>query len=177
MCHAAIILLFCLSAGIRAQDVTCATAPSPAIIARAEGLAEPVGDAVITCTGGTPGPSSPIQLTVQLNTNLTSRIVDAPTSTSEALLLIDEPQPDGVNMSNGYPYNGQVLGTPGVAAGAIGSGNVYLGQQASLASVTWSGIPLVAPGAHREPAPCGSPTCAPTRPRCASPDLGMSARW
>ena len=96
---------------------------------RAEGLAEPVGDIVVSCTGGTPGPSSPIQITVELNANLTSRILNTASSASEALLLFDEPQPDQVNMSNGFPYNGQVLGTPGIAAGASGSGNIYPGRQ------------------------------------------------
>jgi hypothetical protein len=90
---------------------------------RAEGLAEPVGDIVVNCTGGYAGPLWPIQITVELSANLTSRILNAVSAGSEALLLIDEPQPGGINMSNGFPYNGQVLGTPGIAAGASGSGN------------------------------------------------------
>jgi hypothetical protein len=106
------------------------------LILRAESLAEPLGDIVLNCTGGTPGPSIPIDVTVELSTNLTSRILNAAASTSEATLLIDEPQPDSVNTSNGFSYNGQVLGTPGIAAGAAGSGNVYLGKQASDTSVT-----------------------------------------
>jgi len=65
---------------------------------------------------------------------------------SEALLLIDEPFPDQTNMTNGFQYNGQVLGTPGVAAGSPGSGNVYRGVQSSASSVTWTGIPFVTPG-------------------------------
>ena len=139
-------LLLGVAVVANAQELTCATAPPLPLILRAEGLAEPVGDIVVSCTGGTPGPSSPIQITVELNANLTSRILDTASAGSEALLLIDEPQPDAVNMGNGFPYNGQVLGTPGIAAGASGSGNVYLGRQSSETSVTWSGIPLVAPG-------------------------------
>jgi hypothetical protein len=51
------------------------------------------------------------------------------TSASTPMLLIDDPQPDAINMSNGFSYNGQVLGTPYVAAGAPGSGNVYQAEQ------------------------------------------------
>jgi hypothetical protein len=139
-------LLLGAAAAVQAEDLTCTAARPLPLLMRAEGLAEPVGDIVVSCTGGTPGPSSPIQITVELNANLTSRILNTASSASEALLLIDEPQPDQVNMSNGFPYNGQVLGTPGIAAGASGSGNVYLGRRASDTSVAWSGIPLVAPG-------------------------------
>jgi hypothetical protein len=97
--------------------------PPIPLLMRAEGLAEPVGDIVVNCTGGYAGPLWPIQITVELSANLTSRILNAVSAGSEALLLIDEPQPGGINMSNGFPYNGQVLGTPGIAAGASGSGN------------------------------------------------------
>jgi hypothetical protein len=138
---------------------------------RAEGLAEPVGDIVVNCTGGTPGPSTPIEITVELSANVTSRILDTASGGSEALLLIDEPQPDSVNMSNGFPYNGQVRGTPGVAAGASGSGNVYLGRQASETSVTWSGIPLVAPG------PSGTRTLRITNLRANATTETIAGPW
>jgi len=49
-------------------------------------------------------------------------------------------------MTNGFPYDGQVLCTPGIAAGATGSGNVYPGRLASANSITWTGIPFVTPG-------------------------------
>jgi hypothetical protein len=138
---------------------------------RAEGLAEPVADIVVNCTGGTPGPSTPIEITVELSANLTSRILNTATAGSEALLLIDEPQPDGVNTSNGFPYNGQVRGTPGIAAGASGSGNVYLGVQASDTSVTWSGIPLVAPG------PSGTRTLRITNLRANATTETIAGPW
>jgi hypothetical protein len=144
-------------AGIGSGGIAAAAASSPALMCdaesavvptmRAEGLAEPVGDIFVVCTGGTPGPSTPIQVTITLNTNLTSRTLGAASAVSEALLLIDEPLPDQVNMSNGFPYNGQVLGKPGIAAGLDGSGNAYLAEQSSATSVTWTGIPFVNPGA------------------------------
>jgi len=137
--------------------IAAAAASSPALMCdaestvvptmRAEGLAEPVGDIFVVCTGGTPGPSTPMQVTITLNTNLTGRTLGAASVVSEALLLIDEPLPDQVNMSNGFPYKGQVLGKPGIAAGSDGSGNAYLAEQSSATSVTWAGIPFVNPGA------------------------------
>jgi hypothetical protein len=164
-------LLLGVAGAAHAQELTCTTAPPLPLILRAEGLAEPVGDIVVNCTGGTPGPSSPIQITVELNANLTSRILDTAAAGSEALLLIDEPQPDAVNMSNGFPYNGQVLGTPGIAAGASGSGNVYLGRQSSETSVTWSGIPLVAPG------PSGTRTLRITNLRANATTEPITGPW
>jgi hypothetical protein len=166
-----IALLLGVAAAVQAQDVTCTTAPPLPLIMRAEGLAEPVSDIVLNCTGGTPGPSMPIQITVELSANLTSRILDTASASSEALLLIDEPQPDAVNMSNGFPYNGQVLGKPGIGAGASGSGNVYLGRQASDTSITWSGIPLVAPG------PSGTRTLRITNLRANATIEQMTGPW
>jgi hypothetical protein len=129
------------------QALECiATSGTTAPIVRAEGEAEPVGDITVTCTGGTPSASTPIEITLSLNTNLTSLIAATDPVKSEALLLIDYPQPDNVNTSNGFSYNGQVLGTPYVAAGSPGSGNVYQAEQSSAISVTWHGVPFVAPG-------------------------------
>ena len=63
---------------------------------RAEGLTELVGDVSLNCTGGIPTavgqiiPSS--NVTIFLNTNITSRILSTSQGTwSEAILLIDEP--------------------------------------------------------------------------------------
>jgi len=76
---------------------TCqATAGVPNLL-RAEGVTELVGDLTLNCTGGkptAPGTAiSPQNIQVSINTNITSRIEDASTNASEALLLIDEPYP------------------------------------------------------------------------------------
>lgn len=75
-------------ANAQASFTCAATATSVAV--RAEGLAEPVGELVLTCTGGTAG--QPISLTLQIvaNTRITSRILTPP-DTVEALVLIDSP--------------------------------------------------------------------------------------
>ena len=62
---------------------------------RAEGISELVGDIILNCTGGIPTPLNQtvpqVNITVALNTNITSRLVSDPFS--EALILIDDPAP------------------------------------------------------------------------------------
>jgi len=78
---------------------SCTASAVPNIV-RAEGLTELMGDMILNCTGGTPTTAGlPIPLanvTITINTAVTSRIVDTVTpynNASEALLLIDEPFP------------------------------------------------------------------------------------
>jgi hypothetical protein len=69
-------------------------------------------------------------------------------------LLIDDPKPGVANTSNTFPYFGQVLGTPGILAGAPGSGNVYQGVQLTSGGVVeqnavlFEGIPYVTAGSR-----------------------------
>ncbi|MFB3830189.1 MAG: hypothetical protein ACE15B_25705 [Bryobacteraceae bacterium] len=115
---------------------------------RHEGRAENAGDILLICTGGAAGSNVSVNFQVFLNTLAASNLTNASTGETEALLLIDEPQPSpAVNTSNGFPYTGQVKGTPGVPAGAPGSGNVYQAASKSINSFTWTGVPVVAPGA------------------------------
>ncbi len=145
-----LLLLSTVAGAAYSQSPICYTSAAVVPTARAEGEAEQTGDIVLSCTGGTAGAATFIQVAVDLTINLTSRTFATTPVTSEALLLIDDPSPDAVDMSNGFPYNGQVLGKPGVAAGVTGSGNVYLGEPASATSVSWSGVPFVAPGPNAE---------------------------
>jgi hypothetical protein len=111
-----------------------------------EGHAELVGVLVMTCTGMGPSQSALVNIHIFLNVNVTSRITTVATSETEALLLIDEPKPGIPNTSNGFPYFGQVLGTPGVHAGNPGSGNVYQGTLAAANSIVFEGVPFVTGG-------------------------------
>ncbi len=114
------------------QIICTASATAPPIV-RSAGLTEPVADYVLSCMStpsvvltpvGSPVPQ--INLTIVLNTNLTSRFTasDATGTYSEALALIDEPNtppsstwPNGHPLLNcgqtGAPDNNAVLG-PGV---------------------------------------------------------------
>jgi hypothetical protein len=91
---------------------------------RAEGMTEQAGDIVLRCTGGTPLPAGTAiptaNITVSLNTNVTSRIISSSGTTglSEALLLIDEP-----GLANATPV---VPGFGPAAPQIICGGNSFL---------------------------------------------------
>lgn len=113
---------------------------------RAGGEAELVGDLVIKCSNSGSSQSLLVNFQLFLNVNLTSRLMNPAIQQTEALLLIDEPQPGVPNISNGFPYVGQVAGAPGVHAGVAGSGNVYEGKLVASNSVAWTGVPYVTGG-------------------------------
>jgi hypothetical protein len=134
------------------QIATCTLAsPTPPHVPSA-GVSEIIENVVMTCASTEASQSILIDLQVTLNTNLTSRITDSATGADEALLLIDDPKPGMPNVSNTFNYFGQVLGTPGVLAGAAGSGNVYQGAQLMSGgtpvenAVVFNGIPYVTGG-------------------------------
>ncbi len=66
-------------------------------LVNAEGIAEPVGDVLLYCIGGTPTPQGePIPeytVSLKLNTNITTRLLAQGGGLSEATLLIDDPFP------------------------------------------------------------------------------------
>jgi hypothetical protein len=140
---------------------------------RAEGLTELVGDVTLNCTGGIPtqaGATVPASnVTVFLNTNVTSRILSTSQGTwSEAILLIDEPHsttsPNVPLLACGDTNAPEIAGNPGVCLvtgtgngigvynGSVGRPNVFQARQgvgaaaATANAVTWSGIPFDAPG-------------------------------
>lgn len=134
------------------QPITCSvSAPAPSL-APASGESELVSDLLLTCTTTEPSQSFVMNVIVALNTNVTSRITNTTTLANETLMLIDDPKPGVANISNTFPYFGQVLGTPGILAGASGSGNVYQGAQltaggvAQQNAVLFEGIPYVTAG-------------------------------
>jgi len=156
-----------------------ANAANPVIV-RAEGLTELVGDLTLNCTGGTPtllGSQIPLSnVTIFLNTNLTSRLIGAG-SLSEATLMIDEPHPDPAVAAGNSPVPDTTVqpppaGSPSqfLCAAPFNSGqgnacpetgtfvgipspdpyatqpNVFSGRQNSASSVVFLGVPIDAPG-------------------------------
>lgn len=121
-------------------------------IARAEGLAEEVGQVVIVCTGGTPtavgAPIPTVNVQIFLNTNVTSRLI---TGGTEALLLIDEPTAaiqtlcPGGTICTVTSANGNGTGN---YTGGSSRPNVWQAIQAtgSTNSLTWLGVPVDPPG-------------------------------
>ena len=88
--------LFAGFANAQSSALQCVANAGVPPTVRAEGLTELVGDVTLNCTGGIPTaagvviPSS--NVTIFLNTNITSRILSTSQGTwSEAILLIDEP--------------------------------------------------------------------------------------
>jgi len=95
------------------------------VIVRQEGSTELQGDLVGQCIGGTPGQTLISNVIVSANVNLTSRILNAGTQATEALLLIDDPAPAQ-----------QVLGT-----------NVFQGTLTAPNIITFPSVPIQQPGA------------------------------
>jgi hypothetical protein len=156
--------------------MACATTTTVTPTVRSEGFTELVGDVVLNCTGGTVvGFGSQIpqaNITVFLNTQVTSRILNTSSSNaSEALLLIDEP---GSATVSGYgpslpqipcatPLSGCVqfagntganIGVPSSTCTALSAAcpvpafttgqNVFQGV-VSGNSVTFFGVPILPP--------------------------------
>ena len=124
---AVVALLAGLSVPAGAQPLNCQSSVTTTPIVRAEGLAELVGDLLVTCQGGTPTaaglPVPQYTITVFLNTNITSKVLGTQLASfgngqtsalDEALLLIDEP-----NSTNSPGY---VCAVGGSSAGKCTAG-------------------------------------------------------
>jgi hypothetical protein len=131
-----------------------ATAGTPPLL-RSEGLAEEVGQVVITCTGGQPTaagvqiPTVNIQIYLSANTTLTSRLMNS-SNASEAMLLIDEPTP---SIQTLCPAPGNCIrtavnniGTGSYVGGSTDKSNVFQALKATDNSVVWLGVPVDPPG-------------------------------
>ena len=149
---------------------TCTLAPVNQVV-RAEGVAELMGDLVLNCTGGVPttaGQPIPLQtVSIELNTTITSKIVGSG-NISEMLLLIDDPYPsfnpvpsfgtpsghaagqlaclasNDTNCAINSPGPG--FGSAGPYNGSPGYYNAFQGVQTSADTITWTGVPIDAPG-------------------------------
>jgi len=159
------------------STMACSTTTTVTPTVRSEGFTELAGDILLNCTGGSPiafGAQIPqANITVFLNTQVTSRILTVNSTTaSEALLMIDEP---GSTTVSGYgsglgqtpcttPAQGCVeyvanaplcnaitnpgsCGVPSNSPGGVftaGAPNVFEGV-VSGNSVTFYGVPILPP--------------------------------
>jgi hypothetical protein len=119
-----------------------ANAGVPPLI-RSEGLAEPVGDLTLNCTGGEDNaPATFVNVQIFLSTNITSNVLG---SVTEALLMIDDPQPAAqcLGDSPNIPTNQGGTGPSGAC-----TANMWRGQQVtgSPNSIIWRGVPIIPPG-------------------------------
>lgn len=139
---------------------------------RAEGITEQAGDVLLTCTGGavTPlGAQIPqVNVTVSLNTNITSRLIGGSSNLTDAVLLLNDPVPgthsfcpgataSGANNCLEYGFGtGGGQGTQtynpfpvgGIPAGVTSTAR-YNGVQGTLVAnsqLTFFGVPIDPPG-------------------------------
>lgn len=144
--------------GQGAMQCTFNAAVTPTI--RGEGLAEQTGDVVVGCTGGTPTANGQIipqvNITVTLNTNVTSRLTLNPYS--EVLLILDEPHSPSnpsIPLSVCDPNNVSsaicsILGNgtgQGIYNGSTGHPNVFQGRVIAANQVLFLAVPIDPPGA------------------------------
>ena len=135
-------------------------------LVNAEGIAEPVGDVLLYCIGGTPTPQGePIPeytVSLKLNTNITTRLLAQGGGLSEATLLIDDPFPGAPVPSNLTPAPSQppqILCAPlGSTCEEKGTGgtpspyqtqpNVFVGKQSGAQVLQWK-VPIDPPGVNQ----------------------------
>lgn len=143
-----VLALAALCAASAATPFTCARVDRPATV-RAEGAAELLGDIVLTCTGGSPAATKArvpeYQILLTANTSLPNRTPEADIgswSVSDALLLIDEPEPASqvacIPDTNAYScpqYSGDALPS-----------NVFQGRVLQSNGVVFMRVPIDAPG-------------------------------
>lgn len=142
-------LVVMMAAVASAQNATfqCAANAGVPPLIRAEGLAEPVGDLTLNCTGGTNVDPMFVNVQIFLSTNVTSNVLG---SNVEALLMIDDPAPANqcLGPSPNTPTNQSGTRSNGSGGTTNCTANMWLGQSVSGSpgSVIWKGIPIVPPG-------------------------------
>jgi hypothetical protein len=159
-----VFLLWLASGGLLfgqpAPAMTCTTRSATVPVVPVEGLSPLVADLVLDCTGGVPTPPGQtlpsFTFTITFNANVTSRLLGP--DWTEALLLIDEPQPgsqfpcDGSGFCPGFG-NGKGTGYYGAGAQSANTPNNRNVFQAPISgaanSLTWARIPVDPPGSNR----------------------------
>lgn len=134
--------------------ICTASAGVPPIL-RSEGLTELAGDIVVNCTGGTPtaaaGTIPQANITVFVNTQVTSRILNTTSNLTEAILMVDEPGSPGSPVTAQNVCN-NVQGCAVTATGPTGVNpfiagkNVFESTLSSANSVSFFGVPIEPPG-------------------------------
>ncbi len=147
LAFAVVALLSSLALPMSAQVVTCASTNGVPPVARAEGVADLVGDVVLSCTGGNPAlGNQAVNIQVFLNAFVTSRL--QANGLSDALVLINEPTgAAAIKLCPANPvtpcdptfnaFQGQLQNLQTSASGVSG-----------YTSIVWTGVPFVPPGTN-----------------------------
>ncbi len=135
------------------QPLTCVPENNTPPAIRAEGFSELVGDIILDCRHGTPTPAGQpvpqVNITVTLNTNLTSRLLDSNGDT-DVLLLIDQPGTSANPIQLVCNGTCQVTGTgdgTGTYNGSSSHPNIFEAT-VKTNTVTFLGIPFDPPGSN-----------------------------
>ncbi|MBZ5592730.1 MAG: hypothetical protein LAP39_10875 [Acidobacteriia bacterium] len=160
---AALALLLGTVSTVSAAGFQCQTNAATPQQARQQGITELMGDLVLNCTGGVATDAGvkvqTVNITVTLNTEVTSRLLDDNVNGSEAILLVDDPAEgtQSVCFASAAPCTmwGQgAIATstylPGAAPANINK-NVFQGQWNSNqpGSIVFRGVPIDPPGTNR----------------------------
>jgi len=143
----------------------CSTNAATPEQARQQGITELMGDLVLNCTGGTATglglPVAAVNITVTLNTEVTSRLLDDNVNGDEAILLVDDPLPGTQEVCFAAVAPCPMLGEGGIPAltgssyvpngQANSNKNVYQGEWNANqpGSVVFRGVPIDPPGTVR----------------------------
>ena len=151
----AVTLLFGTAASAVAQNPYSCDATAVPTLVRSEGIAELVGDILLTCSGTVPASGIQANIRVQLNTNITSNVLSG--STLEATLVLDERNP------NARPWRGYYSTFPDYRQ------NVFQGTKISDTEVEFDGVVLAAANSS-----AGIPTIRITNLRANAQALGLN---
>jgi uncharacterized protein (TIGR03437 family) len=130
-------------------QMTCERTDIPAPL-RAQSLAELLPDIVLSCTGGVPAsPGTAVaqfQVLISANTPFASRVLAPVAGQSwnwtDALLLIDEPQPE----QQAVCVQASPSSSCSVIAGSSSASNVFQGELLQTNAISFQGVPIDAPG-------------------------------
>jgi len=141
------------------QPLTCTTtngSVTPTL--RADGYTELAGDIVISCSGGNPaalGSTIPtVNITLFVNTAVTSRLLASSGNASEALLLIDEP---GSGLTGYGPLVPQTVCSSSAAGAGPGGCTQVVGISTFGTTPPTSGVPVSAACVNPTTTACSSP--------------------
>src|ERR1035438_5656743 len=138
-----------------AQDaVACAAFSFSPTTVRAEGVTELMGDLLLLCAGVTPVSTGAVipayDITLTFNAPVSSRIIGSDGQSSEALLLVDEPDPTAqfpCEQASGVCQSiGNGTGTGYYGGDASTNRNVFQGLQTAGNTLLWKAVPLDPPG-------------------------------
>jgi hypothetical protein len=137
-----------------AIDYHCDASSVPTL-ARAEGLAEPMGDVKLDCSGDLPNPAAGMVVNIRLtlSTNVTSNVLTVGTPVvTDATLVLDRGLPGGFVGYQSVSAATSSSGTNTLLPYSDGHQNVYQAVRISDTEIEWQGVVLAGPGspAHNQ---------------------------